>query len=1153
MPKVIKAAVVAALIVFVVVTGGAALGISGFAAMSATGMAAMTFATTLLTGLIAGTPKGMDAFRDNFGTKTTTRSPTAPRQILYGTSRVGGIVLHMETSGTDNNKLHMIVGIAGHEVNSLVSVRFNDNDLTTTSSTVSGETVHTVTNSDYTNTENEHDFGSGRLARFTFHDGSQTSADGLANAALSSITADHKFKGIAYVYLELIFDPEAFGGGVPQITYLVKGKDVFDPRTGAIGTTDLQRSNPALIIRDYLTNTTYGLKATTSEINDTTNAGGFASAANTCDQNVTLADGSTERRYAANGFTNYSADGEKVINGFLSAMAGKVSYVNGQFNIFAGATQTPSLTITDDELLAPLAIQTNASGGELYNQVKAIYVDSTQNYTGTDAPLYSDSTFLGRDTPSGAATANFAKLLEVQLPFTVTSTMAQRISRIYLNHQRQTIQLSATVSTAFMRVQPNDWVYLTNERMGWTNKVFEVLSTNLEQMGDESAPIVATRLQLKEIDGSVWDFASNAYTTDQATGSDVSIGTYAVTAPASPQASQVTVKDATDRKINIKVTWVNNSSPMVVGTEVAYKISSDSDYSAISVGKGITTTEIPNVAVGKTYNIKVRHTDLNGVTSTYTAASNIAIAAPTDAPSNPSNASVTTGRAFHMILTYTNPNNADLKTVKIYRKTANSTPSSDSDGLVHTQYGNPSQVSTWMDGKVNGLTAGTTYYYWLRAVNHSDVNSAFVAVGGGNFTEITASDTTGLSTVDNIDRPSFFYQSKTGNNNAPSNTAFAAIAGRNPLANDMIIVTNTTPDPDQSKSYKYGGSSWSEVTNLISGDMMVDGTIGADQIVAAGLNANIITAGTLNVSRIPSTVVFTNELDGTAGVTQIGIDGVAYKNQLDGSAGVTQTTISGGNITTGSISADRISGGTIDASSISVENLSATNISGGTLNANRLNLNGTTLSVTSNGLQIGSFDAYNHVTSNSVGLIGGNSGNDVNMESWDESTQTNFVNTAPHHIAASTVTDRLPNGNTVSVPAGTVMGGYQGVTGQSLFFANFTTAAFSGTQTFIVQVVLDPLGGYGSSSSTGFAFAMRATNSVTNYTSTNNSDYVITRGTSKGGTISSNMYNLTATVTLTGNTEYYIWVFGTMDDVSQNSQGTRGIRDGAILIHGLNK
>jgi len=106
---------------------------------------------------------------------------------------------------------------------------------------------------------------------------------------------------------------------------------------------------------------------------------------------------------------------------------------------------------------------------------------------------------------------------------------------------------------------------------------------------------------------------------------------------------------------------------------------------------------------------------------------------------------------------------------------------------------------------------------------------------------------------------------------------------------------------------------------------------------------------------------------------------------------------------------------------------------------------------------------------------------------------------------------------------------------------------------FIVSVFLDPIGIFDSASGTGFAFAMRATGTSGAYTSTNANDYVTTRGTSKGGTIASQNYLLSDIVTLSPNTQYYIWVFGVIDDVDQNSQGTRGIRDGAIQIYGLNK
>ena len=274
MSKVIKAAVTAAVVVFATVTilasgGTLAPLFTGAGWAASLGVAAQyalaTFATTLISGAVGMmTSKGIDATSENFGTKLSNRNPIAPRQIIYGQARVGGTIVHMETSGTDNYLLHMVIAIAGHEVEELTSVRFGENTLTTTTSTINGSTVHTVTNADYTNTENDNNFGSGRLARFSFEDGSQTSVNGFMNAQLSSMGTSDKFLDVAYVYMQLVFDTEKFGGGIPQISFLVKGKKCYDPRTN----NTVWTNNPALHIRDFLTDTQYGLKAETEEINE---------------------------------------------------------------------------------------------------------------------------------------------------------------------------------------------------------------------------------------------------------------------------------------------------------------------------------------------------------------------------------------------------------------------------------------------------------------------------------------------------------------------------------------------------------------------------------------------------------------------------------------------------------------------------------------------------------------------------------------------------------------------------------------------------------------------------------------------------------------------------------------------------------------------
>ena len=101
------------------------------------------------------TSKGISASAGNFGSKFATRASLSPRQIVYGQCRVGGTIVHIETTGTDNYLLHMVVAIAGHEIESLESIRLNDINTTTSTSTISGSTVYTVTNAEFRNTEND--------------------------------------------------------------------------------------------------------------------------------------------------------------------------------------------------------------------------------------------------------------------------------------------------------------------------------------------------------------------------------------------------------------------------------------------------------------------------------------------------------------------------------------------------------------------------------------------------------------------------------------------------------------------------------------------------------------------------------------------------------------------------------------------------------------------------------------------------------------------------------------------------------------------------------------------------------------------------------------------------------------------------------------
>ena len=536
-------------------------------------------------------------------------------------------------------------------------------------------------------------------------------------------------------------------------------------------------------------------------------------------------------------------------------------------------------------LLQPISVSTNSSSGDLYNSVKPMYVDASLNYTSTDAEVYQDSTFLNADTPSGESSANYVKQMETQLPFTVTDTMAQRLGRIALKSQRQTTSLTALVSLKFMRLQPNEWVYLTNERLSYSQKTFEVLSTNMEVIQDGDVNVLAARLELKEVEAAVFNFATNDYTTGQAEGSDVSTGDYSVTAPTNLSLAQQNAVDGTTSKVDILVSWTNNASDKVTLTEITYKLSTDSNYTSdFTAGKGVTKASIPNVVVGKTYNVKVRHIDVNGVASAYTSAVNITIAAASSAPATPSNLSASSSKG-QILVSWTNPNNSDLRAVKVYRKTSTTTPTND-NALVATVTGEPNAVTTTIFGDQDGLTAGTTYYFWVRAINHSGQHSSFSSSVNGNFAAAGVADgsITTLKLAANA-----VTQAKIAVDAIQGSVIAAGAIIESKIGTDAVTTAKIADDA---------------VTNaLIATD-----AVNQDSIAANAVTATQIVAGTITASEIASNAITTAKINA----------GAVNTDKLAANA-VTAAKITANTITASEIAANAITGDQINVGLLNVE------------------------------------------------------------------------------------------------------------------------------------------------------------------------------------------------------------------------------------------
>ncbi|NVO07728.1 MAG: hypothetical protein HXX19_18210, partial [Rhodoferax sp.] len=248
------------------------------------------------------------------GLLLNTSSNVAGIPVIYGSRRVGGTRVFVGVSGANNEYLHLVVVLAEGPVFSIDNVYIDG--VLTTDSKFSG----LVTSYLYNGTT------------------SQTYDTHLAADLPSQWGAGYDGKGVAYVYLKLKYSSSAFTG-LPIITADVRGIATYDPRTGKSPFS----SNPALCIRDYLTNTRYGRGISASLIDDTS----IAAAANYCDATVTIPGGS-QARYTCDGVIDVNQTAYDNIKSLLTSCRGMLVYSGGMYKLVLDQNASAGFAFSED-------------------------------------------------------------------------------------------------------------------------------------------------------------------------------------------------------------------------------------------------------------------------------------------------------------------------------------------------------------------------------------------------------------------------------------------------------------------------------------------------------------------------------------------------------------------------------------------------------------------------------------------------------------------------------------------------------------------------------------------------------------------------------------------------------------------------------------
>lgn len=523
----------------------------------------------------------------NKGYQVNARGSALDHQIIYGKMKTGGAIVFDGTTGVNNKNLHRVLAVAGHEVESFEEIYINDAK---------------ITNLEANGNVKEVELPDGTLSdrydgkvRINKHLGA---SDQLADSDLVSEVADwtneHRLRGIAYLYVRLTFNADAFPNGVPEITTVVKGKKVYDPRTA----TTVWSDNPALCLRDYLTVSSYGLGEKPANVDDDL----ISTAADVCEyyDYPTL---TGDPRYTCNGTFTTSLTPYDLLGDLLTSMGGMLWYAQGKWRMRPAYWTAPTLSLGLDDFRSSISVQTRHSRRDNFNVVKGTFRGEESNWQVTDYPQVTNAAFV-------AADGGQESVVDIDLPFTSDADIAQQIALVALERNRQQLTINASFGLRAFQVQVGDNVTITNPRFGWADKEFEVVSWTFGVVDEGD---IQVQMTLRETAESVFDDISDAavYERDNTT----LLSPFDV--PAVGLSASTRTQVIREKLTNVITLDVTSGAPEIIDhVEAEFKLSTATAWITLGTGQ-LGAFEAVDLEDGN-YDFRARAINTFGIKGTFT-------------------------------------------------------------------------------------------------------------------------------------------------------------------------------------------------------------------------------------------------------------------------------------------------------------------------------------------------------------------------------------------------------------------------------------------------------------------------------------------------------------------------------------------------------
>ena len=523
--------------------------------------------------------------------------------VVYGTRRVGGNVVFLETSGTDNEFLYMAIVLSEGEINGITSIFVNDKELTLSGS-IADNTQRTISSTDANFFDAEN---TASLITVEPHFGTDAQSASSLLQELDSWTSSHKLSGLAYLALKFTWNPNKFGS-LPTVQAVVQGRKIYNPNldstvTGGSGshrkddnTTWAYSANPILQLLDYLRNDRFGMGITNSYFD--TNFADWQTATDVCDTQVTPFSGASQIDLMNSHVVVDTS--RKAIDNVKSFISGARAYLNfsaGQYKILVETTGSASITLTEDNILNGITISSRNKNSR-FNRVIVNFVNPDKNFQSDSAqfPPVDETNITSTDRHASLKTDDGELLLEGRFDFPMFASpyQAQEMAEIILRRSRSSLEVALTADATALDLSVGDIVNITHATPSFSAKPFRVQALQLN--ADHTI-----QLQCSEHQDSYYTFGTQREVSE--------IPDTTLPNPFSVQAPVLTVTDElrslNEEAINVLIAEVSATDKFVIEFEVQAKKTTESNYVNLGKGQGA-KFELPNVEDNAIYDVRAR-------------------------------------------------------------------------------------------------------------------------------------------------------------------------------------------------------------------------------------------------------------------------------------------------------------------------------------------------------------------------------------------------------------------------------------------------------------------------------------------------------------------------------------------------------------------